>query len=64
MKYKEMRKYHTRDGFHYKDNYADLSLFQDNVKVLNEKARMLSPLKYGASSNYHFLFLSSKKYIK
>lgn len=48
MKYKEMRKYHTRDGFHYKDNYADLSLFQDNVKVLNEKARMLSPLKYGA----------------
>jgi len=47
MKYKAMRDYHTRDGFHYKDNYAAFTLKQNNKIIRKDKVKMLSPLKYG-----------------
>ena len=48
LKYKEMRQYHTSEGFHYKSNYIDLSLFENNTEILTQKAYMLSPIKHGA----------------
>ncbi|MBI9052927.1 MAG: hypothetical protein JEY96_03865 [Bacteroidales bacterium] len=58
MKYKEMRKYHTRNGFHYKDNYAQLTLKQNDKEIKSEKTSMLSPFKYGclrATISYFYL---------
>jgi len=63
MKYKEMRKYHTRDGFHYKDNYAILILKQNDNVIRSEKVSMLSPFKHGslrATISYFYLPKGSK----
>ena len=58
MKYKEMRKYHSPQSFHYKENYADITLFQDKNVLANKQIRMLDPLKYGslrATLSYFYL---------
>ncbi len=46
MKYKTMRKYHTRDGFHYKDNYAEFTLKQNDKIIISDQVKMLSPMKH------------------